>query len=117
MYNKPVRNLKFYISIMNSVSVLKTWSVLQYIVYILMMFRKQVVYVIVFVSNIRVASLEEREYLMDRLEFVRNQLNLLIEDIKKKIKMVLEQVASQVETIALLQEVRYRINRRGIMKH
>lgn len=46
---------------------------------------------------IRVASLEEREYLMDRLEFVRNQLNLLIEDIKKKIKMVSEQVANQVE--------------------
>lgn len=43
------------------------------------------------------ASLEEREYLMDRLEFVRNQLNLLIEDIKKKIKMVSEQVANKVE--------------------
>ncbi|XP_062868903.1 mitofusin-1b [Trichomycterus rosablanca] len=44
----------------------------------------------------RVASLEEREYLMDRLEFVRNQLNLLTEDIKRKIKMVSEEVANQV---------------------
>ncbi|XP_027019250.2 mitofusin-1b isoform X2 [Tachysurus fulvidraco] len=52
----------------------------------------------------RVASLEEREYLMDRLEFVRNQLNLLIEDIKKKIKMVLEQVASQVSN-AMAEEI------------
>lgn len=35
---------------------------------------------------------------MDRLEFVRNQLNLLIEEIKKKIKLVSEQVANQVES-------------------
>ncbi|XP_053490021.1 mitofusin-1b isoform X1 [Ictalurus furcatus] len=52
----------------------------------------------------RVASLEEREYLMDRLEFVRNQLNLLIEDIKKKIKMVSEQVANQVSN-AMAEEI------------
>lgn len=50
-------------------------------------------------SIVRVASLEEREYLQDRLEFVRNQLNLLIEDIKKKIKIVTEQVAIQVPGI------------------
>lgn len=58
--------------------------------------KQQDVPVIIFVTVIRVASLEEREYLMDHLEFVRNQLNLLIEDIKKKIKMVSEQVANQV---------------------
>ncbi|TSL68221.1 Mitofusin-1 [Bagarius yarrelli] len=52
----------------------------------------------------RVASLEDREYLMDRLEFVRNQLNLLIGDIKKKIKVVSEQVASQVSN-AMAEEI------------
>uniref|UniRef100_A0AAR2KFN7 Dynamin-type G domain-containing protein n=1 Tax=Pygocentrus nattereri TaxID=42514 RepID=A0AAR2KFN7_PYGNA len=52
----------------------------------------------------RVASLEEREYLMDRLEFVRNQLNLLIEDIKKKIKIVTEQVEKQVSN-AMAEEI------------
>lgn len=52
----------------------------------------------------RVASLEEREYLMDRLEFVRNQLNLLIEDIKKKIKSVSELVANKVSN-ALAEEI------------
>ncbi|XP_060796974.1 mitofusin-1b [Neoarius graeffei] len=52
----------------------------------------------------RVASLEEREYLMDRLEFVRNQLKLLTEDIKKKIKMVSEQVANQVSN-AMAEEI------------
>ncbi|XP_053369509.1 mitofusin-1-like isoform X1 [Clarias gariepinus] len=52
----------------------------------------------------RVASLEEREYLKDRLEFVRNQLNLLTEDIKKKIKRVSEQVANQVSN-AMAEEI------------
>lgn len=42
------------------------------------------------------AALEDREYQMDRLEFVRNQLNLLIDDIKKKIKSISEDVASKV---------------------
>lgn len=62
-----------------------------------MIHKQQDVPVMGFVTVIRVASLEEREYLMDRLEFVRNQLKLLTEDIKKKIKMVSEQVANQVE--------------------
>ncbi|KAJ8418928.1 hypothetical protein AAFF_G00004270 [Aldrovandia affinis] len=44
----------------------------------------------------RVHSLEEREYQTDRLEFVRNQINLLTEDIKKRIKTVTEEVAEKV---------------------
>lgn len=44
----------------------------------------------------RVAALEDREYQMDRLEFVKNQLNLLIDDIKKKIKAISENVESKV---------------------
>uniref|UniRef100_A0A8C7NYV8 Mitofusin 1 n=1 Tax=Oncorhynchus mykiss TaxID=8022 RepID=A0A8C7NYV8_ONCMY len=44
----------------------------------------------------RVASLEDREYQMDRLEFVKNQLSLLIEDIKMKIKAITEEVESKV---------------------
>ncbi|CAB1314300.1 unnamed protein product [Coregonus sp. 'balchen'] len=46
----------------------------------------------------RVASLEDREYQMDRLEFVKNQLQLLIEDIKKKIKAVTVEVESKVSS-------------------
>uniref|UniRef100_A0A4W5JZN9 Mitofusin 1b n=1 Tax=Hucho hucho TaxID=62062 RepID=A0A4W5JZN9_9TELE len=46
----------------------------------------------------RVASLEDREYQMDRLEFVTNQLQLLIEDIKKKIKAVTVEVESKVSS-------------------
>ncbi len=42
------------------------------------------------------AALEDREYQRDRLEFVKNQLNLLIDDIKKKIKAISEDVASKV---------------------
>lgn len=42
------------------------------------------------------AALEDREYQMDRLEFVKNQLNLLIADIKVKIKAISEDVASKV---------------------
>lgn len=45
----------------------------------------------------RVAALEDREYQMDRLEFVKNQLNLLIDDIKKKIKAISEDVESKVD--------------------
>ncbi|XP_060796986.1 mitofusin-1-like [Neoarius graeffei] len=52
----------------------------------------------------RVASLEEKEYLKDRLEFVRNQLKPLTEDIEKKIKMVSEQVANQVSN-AMAEEI------------
>lgn len=46
----------------------------------------------------RVAALEDREYQMDRLDFVKNQLNLLIEDIKKKIKAISEDVESKVSS-------------------
>uniref|UniRef100_A0A4W5QFY9 Mitofusin 1b n=1 Tax=Hucho hucho TaxID=62062 RepID=A0A4W5QFY9_9TELE len=46
----------------------------------------------------RVASLEDREYQMDRLEFVKNQLGLLIEDIKMKIKAITEEVESKVSS-------------------
>lgn len=42
------------------------------------------------------AALEDREYQMDRLEFVRNQLKLLMADIKIKIKAISEDVASKV---------------------
>ncbi|XP_056591592.1 mitofusin-1b [Triplophysa dalaica] len=44
----------------------------------------------------RVASLEEREYLIDRLDFVRNQLNLLIQDVKKQIKLITQEVENKV---------------------
>uniref|UniRef100_A0A6Q2XIG5 Dynamin-type G domain-containing protein n=1 Tax=Esox lucius TaxID=8010 RepID=A0A6Q2XIG5_ESOLU len=43
----------------------------------------------------RVASLEDREYQIDRLEFVKNQLNLLMDDIKKKIKAITSEVESK----------------------
>ncbi|XP_071344026.1 mitofusin-1b [Trachinotus anak] len=46
----------------------------------------------------RVAALEDREYQMDRLEFVKNQLNLLVDDIKKKIKAISEDVESKVSS-------------------
>ncbi|XP_067086103.1 mitofusin-1-like [Osmerus mordax] len=46
----------------------------------------------------RVLSLEDREYQMDRLEFVKNQLNLLIQDIKMKIKTITEEVEAKVSS-------------------
>ncbi|XP_076009427.1 mitofusin-1b [Genypterus blacodes] len=46
----------------------------------------------------RVAALEDREYQMDRLDFVRNQLSLLIDDIKKKIKAISEDVEAKVSS-------------------
>nr|XP_033477844.1 mitofusin-1b [Epinephelus lanceolatus] len=46
----------------------------------------------------RVAALEDREYQMDRLEFVKNQLNLLIDEIKKKIKAISEDVECKVSS-------------------
>ncbi|XP_023699418.1 mitofusin-1b [Paramormyrops kingsleyae] len=52
----------------------------------------------------RVRSLEDREYHIDRLEFVRHQLNLLTEDIKNKIKAVTEQVESKVSN-AMAEEI------------
>ncbi|XP_032428223.1 mitofusin-1b isoform X1 [Xiphophorus hellerii] len=52
----------------------------------------------------RVAALEDREYQRDRLEFVRNQLNLLIEEIKKKIKAISDDVESKV-SIAMGEEI------------
>ncbi|XP_056132383.1 mitofusin-1b [Lampris incognitus] len=52
----------------------------------------------------RVAALEDREYLMDRLEFVKHQLTLLIDDIKKKIKAISEEVEAKV-SIAMGEEI------------
>uniref|UniRef100_A0A674NL52 Mitofusin 1b n=1 Tax=Takifugu rubripes TaxID=31033 RepID=A0A674NL52_TAKRU len=52
----------------------------------------------------RVAALEDREYQMDRLEFVKNQLKLLIEDIKIKIKAISENVATKVSD-AMAEEI------------
>ncbi|XP_032081111.1 mitofusin-1 isoform X1 [Thamnophis elegans] len=46
----------------------------------------------------RVHSMEEREDQKDRLEFVRNQLNLLTDEVKKKIKDVTEEVANKVSS-------------------
>lgn len=43
--------------------------------------------------------MEEREDQKDRLEFVRNQLNILTEDIKRKIKQVTEEVENKVGCI------------------
>ncbi|XP_051554371.1 mitofusin-1-like [Myxocyprinus asiaticus] len=53
----------------------------------------------------KVFSLEEREALMDRLEFVQNQLNFLTEDIKDKIKAITDDVAAKVSS-ALAEEIR-----------
>uniref|UniRef100_A0A8C8HC43 Dynamin-type G domain-containing protein n=1 Tax=Oncorhynchus tshawytscha TaxID=74940 RepID=A0A8C8HC43_ONCTS len=50
------------------------------------------------VAKCSLASLEDREYQMDRLEFVKNQLSLLIEDIKMKIKAITEEVESKVSS-------------------
>ncbi|XP_012494776.1 PREDICTED: mitofusin-1 [Propithecus coquereli] len=44
----------------------------------------------------RVYSMEEREDQIDRLDFIRNQMNLLTLDVKKKIKEVTEDVANKV---------------------
>lgn len=41
--------------------------------------------------------MEEREDRRDRLDFVRNQLNLLTDEVKKKIKDVTEEVANKVK--------------------
>lgn len=46
----------------------------------------------------RVAAQEDREYQIDRLDFVKNQLNLLIDEIKKKIKAISEDVESKVSS-------------------
>ncbi|XP_063162494.1 mitofusin-1 isoform X2 [Candoia aspera] len=46
----------------------------------------------------RVHSMEEREEQKDRLEFVRNQLNFLTDEIKRKIKEVTEEVANKVSS-------------------
>ncbi|XP_059358237.1 mitofusin-1 isoform X2 [Carassius carassius] len=52
----------------------------------------------------KVFSLEEREALMDRLEFVQNQLNFLTEDIKDKIKAITEEMADKVSN-AMAEEI------------
>ncbi|XP_029471643.1 mitofusin-1 isoform X2 [Rhinatrema bivittatum] len=44
----------------------------------------------------RVHAMEEREDQIDRLDFVRNQLALLTEEIKRRIKEVTEEVATKV---------------------
>ncbi|XP_047586933.1 mitofusin-1 isoform X1 [Lutra lutra] len=44
----------------------------------------------------RVYSMEEREDQIDRLDFIRNQMNLLTLDVKKKIRAVTEEVANKV---------------------
>nr|XP_054495445.1 mitofusin-1 isoform X3 [Agelaius phoeniceus] len=46
----------------------------------------------------RVQSMEEREDQKDRLDFVRNQLNILTEDTKEKIKRVTEEVENKVSS-------------------
>lgn len=40
--------------------------------------------------------MEEREDRKDRLDFVRNQLNILTEDTKEKIRQVTEEVENKV---------------------
>lgn len=45
--------------------------------------------------------MEEREDQIDRLDFIRNQMNLLTLDVKKKIKEVTEEVANKV-TVSLV---------------
>ncbi|KAI7810125.1 putative mitofusin-1-like [Triplophysa rosa] len=52
----------------------------------------------------KIFSLEEREALVDRLEFVRNQLNFLTENVKDKIKAVTDEVAAKVAN-ALAEEI------------
>ncbi|KAL3047376.1 hypothetical protein OYC64_021567 [Pagothenia borchgrevinki] len=52
----------------------------------------------------RVAALEDREYQIDRLEFVKNQLHLLIDDIKMKIKAISADVENKV-SIAMGEEI------------
>uniref|UniRef100_A0A8C9SWZ8 Mitofusin 1 n=1 Tax=Scleropages formosus TaxID=113540 RepID=A0A8C9SWZ8_SCLFO len=54
----------------------------------------------------KVLLLERRESQMDQLEFVRNQINLLTEDIKKKIKSVAEDVEAKVSR-AMMEEIRH----------
>lgn len=45
--------------------------------------------------------MEEREDQIDRLDFIRNQMNLLTLDVKKKIKEVTEEVANKVMALSL----------------
>ncbi|KAM7338039.1 hypothetical protein ACRRTK_004158 [Alexandromys fortis] len=44
----------------------------------------------------RVYSMEEKEDQIDRMDFIRNQMNLLTLEVKKKIKEVTEEVANKV---------------------
>ncbi|XP_061099384.1 mitofusin-1-like isoform X1 [Conger conger] len=52
----------------------------------------------------RVLSLEERDSHVDRLDFIRNQLNLMTEDVKRKIKTITEEVASKV-SVSMSEEI------------
>lgn len=50
----------------------------------------------------RVYSIEEREDQIDRLDFIRNQMNLLTLDVKKKIREVTEEVANKVGNVSFV---------------
>ncbi|KAG9278794.1 mitofusin-1 [Astyanax mexicanus] len=52
----------------------------------------------------KVLSLEDREALMDRLDFVRNQINFLTEETKDKIKVITDDIAAKVAS-ALVEEI------------
>lgn len=45
--------------------------------------------------------MEAREDQIDRLDFIRNQMNLLTLDVKKKIREVTEEVANKVNKVTL----------------
>ena len=49
-----------------------------------------------------VYSIEEREDQIDRLDFIRNQMNLLTLDVKKKIREVTEEVANKVGNVSFV---------------
>lgn len=53
--------------------------------------------------------MEEREDQIDRLDFIRNQMNLLTLDVKKKIREVTEEVANKVNKVTLWLENRMEI--------
>ena len=50
----------------------------------------------------RVYSIEERDDQIDRLDFIRNQMNLLTLDVKKKIREVTEEVANKVGNVSFV---------------
>ncbi|XP_053566137.1 mitofusin-1 [Bombina bombina] len=52
----------------------------------------------------RVLSIEDREYQIDRLEFIRNQLAVLTEDVKTRITYITGEVNAQVSN-AMMEEI------------